>query len=132
MRKILLIVLSCIMILNICITTVDADIDISARAAVVMDVKTGRVLFSKNADEKLSMASTTKIMTVLVAIESGRLNEMVTVSRKAAATEGSSIYLRENERITVEELLFGIMLRSGNDAATAVAEHLGGSTEGFA
>lgn len=132
MRKILLIVLSIIMILNICITAVYADIDISARAAVVMDVKTGRVLFSKNADEKLSMASTTKIMTVLVAIESGRLNEMVTVSRKAASTEGSSIYLRENERITVEELLYGIMLRSGNDAATAVAEHLGGSTEGFA
>jgi D-alanyl-D-alanine carboxypeptidase (penicillin-binding protein 5/6) len=78
------------------------------------------------------MASTTKIMTTLVAIESGRLAETVKVSKKAAYTEGSSIYLRENEKITVEELLFGIMLRSGNDASMAVAEHIGGSVEGFA
>lgn len=105
--------------------------DICARAAVVMDVKSGRVLYSKNMSEKLPMASTTKIMTTLVAVESGRLDEIVKVSRRAAAVEGSSIYLREGEKHPVEDLLYAIMLRSGNDASTAVAEHLGGTVENF-
>lgn len=105
--------------------------DTSAKAAVVMDVNSGRVLYSKNCHQKMAMASTTKIMTTLVAIESGRLNETVKVSKKASTVEGSSIYLKEGEKLTVEELLYGIMLRSGNDAATAVAEHIGGSVEGF-
>jgi D-alanyl-D-alanine carboxypeptidase (penicillin-binding protein 5/6) len=113
------------------ITYADPVVDTCAKAAVVMDVKTGRVLYSKNPDAKLPMASTTKIMTTLVAIESGKLNEIVKVSNKAANTEGSSIYLRLGEAIKVEELLYGIMLRSGNDASMAVAEHLGGSIEGF-
>lgn len=106
--------------------------DTSARAAVIMDVSSCRVLYSKNIHEKLPMASTTKIMTTLVAIESGRLQETVKVSRKASYTEGSSIYLREGEKHTVIDLLYAIMLRSGNDAAVAVAEHIGGSVEGFA
>ncbi|HYE83824.1 MAG TPA: D-alanyl-D-alanine carboxypeptidase family protein [Clostridia bacterium] len=106
--------------------------DTSARAAVIMDVNSGRVLYSKNMNEKLPMASTTKIMTTLVAVESGRLEEKVTVSKKASYTEGSSIYLREGEKHTVIDLLYAIMLRSGNDAAVAVAEHIGGSVEGFA
>jgi len=109
-----------------------AEQNTSARAAVIMDVNSGRVLYSQNMDEKLAMASTTKIMTTLVAIESGRLNETVTVSRKASITEGSSIYLRQGEKHTVNDLLYAIMLRSGNDAAVAVAEHIGGSIEGFA
>jgi len=104
----------------------------SARAAVVMDVNSNRILYSKNMDEKLAMASTTKIMTTLVAIESGRLDEKVTISKRASYMEGSSIYLREGEVHTVNDLLYAIMLRSGNDAATAVAEHIGGSAEGFA
>lgn len=104
----------------------------SARAAVVMDVNSNRILYSKNMDEKMAMASTTKIMTTLVAIESGRLDEKVTISKRASYMEGSSIYLREGEVHTVNDLLYAIMLRSGNDAATAVAEHIGGSAEGFA
>ncbi|HWR60053.1 MAG TPA: D-alanyl-D-alanine carboxypeptidase family protein [Clostridia bacterium] len=112
--------------------SVAAKQDTSARSAVIMDVNSGRVLYYKNMDEKLAMASTTKIMTTLVAIESGRLNETVTVSRKASITEGSSIYLRQGEKHTVNDLLYAIMLRSGNDAAVAVAEHIGGSVEGFA
>ncbi len=132
MKKIALFVMSCLLIFNLCVTFVYADVNTSAKAAVVMDVKTGRVLYSKNSEQKLPMASTTKIMTVLVAIETGKLNEIVTVSKNAANVEGSSIYLKEGEKITVEELLFAIMLRSGNDAATAVAEHLGGSIEGYA
>lgn len=111
---------------------VSAKQDTCARAAVIMDVGSGRILYSKNMNEKLAMASTTKIMTTLVAIESGRLEEKLTVSRKASLTEGSSIYLREGEKHNVGDLLYAIMLRSGNDAAVAVAEHIGGSIEGFA
>jgi D-alanyl-D-alanine carboxypeptidase (penicillin-binding protein 5/6) len=132
MKRIALLVLALFMSISFCITYAEPDVTTCAKAAVVMDVKTGRVLFSKNPDIKLAMASTTKIMTTLVAIESGKLNEKVKVSKKAAHTEGSSIYLKEGEVITVEELLFGIMLRSGNDASMAVAEHIGGSIEGFA
>ncbi len=132
MRKSLVVVLSVIFAALSIISDVSAVQDTSARAAVVMDVNSGRVLYSKNMEEKLAMASTTKIMTTLVAIESGRLQEKVTVSRKASYTEGSSIYLKEGEKHSVEDLLYGIMLRSGNDAAVAVAEHIGGSVEGFA
>lgn len=114
------------------ILPVSAGKDTSARAAVIMDVKSGRVLYSKNMNERLAMASTTKIMTTLVAVESGRLQETVKVSKRASYTGGSSIYLREGEKHTVNDLLYGIMLRSGNDAAVAVAEHIGGSVEGFA
>lgn len=110
----------------------ESGADTSARAAVIMDVNSRRVLYSKNIDEKLPMASTTKIMTTLVAIESGRLEEQATVSKNASYTEGSSIYLREGEKHKVHDLLYAIMLRSGNDAAVAVAEHIGGSIEGFA
>ena len=102
-----------------------------AHAAVIMDVNSGRILYSKDMDEKLPMASTTKIMTTLIAIESGRLEEKVNVSKKASYTEGSSIYLREGETHTVNDLLYAIMLRSGNDASVALAEHIGGSIEGF-
>ncbi|OGO78059.1 MAG: hypothetical protein A2Y23_13140 [Clostridiales bacterium GWB2_37_7] len=131
MKKVALLILIVIMLMSYSVSYIFADVTTCAKAAIVMDVKTGRVLYSKNADQKLAMASTTKIMTTLVAIESGRLSETVTVSKKAAYTEGSSIYLKEGEKITVEELLYGIMLRSGNDASVAVAEHLGGSVAGF-
>ena len=131
MKKIALLILTLLMTISFSNTYADPELGSNAKAAVVMDVKTGRVLFSKNPNEKLPMASTTKIMTTLVAVESGRLKETVKVSNKAAFTEGSSIYLKEGEEITVEELLFGIMLRSGNDASMAVAEHIGGNVEGF-
>lgn len=105
--------------------------NISARQAIVMDEETGRVLFEKNAYEKRPIASITKVMTAIIAIEYGDLSEEVTVSRRALQTEGSSIYLQENEKISLEDLLYGLMLRSGNDAALAIAEHIGGSVEGF-
>lgn len=132
MKRTWIIVISLIVSIVAGSFSVSASKDTSARAAVIMDVDSGRVLYSKNMDEKLAMASTTKIMTTLVAIESGKLKETVTVSRKASITEGSSIYLRQGERHTVNDLLYAIMLRSGNDAAVAVAEHVGGSVEGFA
>lgn len=106
--------------------------DVTARAAIVMDQRTGRILFSKNAHEPLPMASITKVMTAILAIESGRLDETVTVSEYASLVEGSGVDLDAGETKTLEELLFGLMLRSGNDAATAIAEHLAGTVEQFA
>lgn len=103
----------------------------SARGAVLMEVETKRVLYQKNAHEKMPMASTTKIMTAIVALEKGNLSDIVTVSRTASGIEGSSIYLEVGEQLTLEQLLYGLMLRSGNDAAMAIAEHIGGSVDEF-
>ena len=103
----------------------------SASAAILVDVDSGRVLYEQNADARMLIASTTKILTALVAIEEGNLSDMVTVSRQAALTEGSAMYLQEGEQLTLETLLYGLLLCSGNDAAVAVAEHVGGSLEGF-
>lgn len=97
----------------------------------VLDGDTGRVLIGSNSDERLPIASLTKIWTALVAIENSDLQDEVVISPKAAMAEGSSIYLQAGETVTVETLLYGLMLRSGNDAATALAEHVGGSVEGF-
>lgn len=101
-------------------------------AAALVEQSTGRVLYAENGDEELPMASTTKIMTALCAVESGRLGEAVEIDRRMVGIEGSSIYLEAGERLTVEELTYGLMLRSGNDAAVALAIALGGSVEGFA
>lgn len=103
----------------------------SARAAYVMDLRTGRTLFSWNAEERLPEASTTKVMTALLALEYGQLNEIVTTSRNAYGVPGTSIYLSLGEQLTLEQMLYGLMLASGNDAAVAIAEHVGGTLEGF-
>ncbi|MEE0868120.1 MAG: D-alanyl-D-alanine carboxypeptidase family protein [Clostridia bacterium] len=105
---------------------------ISAKSAIVIDSASKRVLYEKNAYEKLPMASTTKIMTGLLACESGRLEEIVTVSPNASGTEGSSLWLGIGEKMSLENLTYGLMLRSGNDAAVAIAEHLAGCSEAFA
>ena len=103
----------------------------SAEASILVDADSGRVLFAENIDAKMKIASTTKLMTALVAIQSGRLQDTVTVSREAAGTEGSSMYLRAGEKLTLETLLYGLLLCSGNDAAVAIAQHVGGSVPGF-
>jgi serine-type D-Ala-D-Ala carboxypeptidase (penicillin-binding protein 5/6) len=103
-----------------------------ARSATLMDVTSGRILISQRGDEPMKIASLTKIMTAIVAIEHGNLDSKVKVSVKAAGKEGSSIYLKAGEQITLRNVLYGLMLRSGNDAAMAIAEHVGGSVEGFA
>ncbi|MFM1652772.1 D-alanyl-D-alanine carboxypeptidase family protein [Brevibacillus sp. B_LB10_24] len=105
---------------------------ISAEAAALIDVTSGRILYKKNADKKMRIASLTKTMTAIVAIESANLNDVVTVPKSAVGVAGSSIYLKQGERLTLEELLYGLMLRSGNDSAVAIAEHVGGSVPGFA
>ena len=104
----------------------------SASAAILVDVDSGRVLYEQNADAKMRIASTTKILTALVAIREGDLSDVVTVSREAAYTEGSSMYLKVGEQLTLETLLYGLLLCSGNDAAVAIAEHISGSQERFA
>ncbi len=104
---------------------------VSAEAAVVMDAQSGRILFAKNAQKRMKIASVTKIMTAILAIERGDLDRVVTVSPNAVRVEGSSIYLKPGDQIPLRTLLYGLMLRSGNDAALAIAEEIGGSVEGF-
>ncbi len=107
-------------------------LSVSAKYACVIDALSGNVLYEKNAHERHSMASTTKIMTALVAMENSSLSDIVKVSSSAAGVEGSSIYLKAGEEISLEELLYGLMLASGNDAAVAIAEHVAGSVQNFA
>ena len=105
---------------------------ISAQKAILMDGDTGRILFEKCADEKSLIASTTKIMTALIICEQCNVLDRMQIPKEAVGIEGSSIYLREGEILTLQELLYGMMLHSGNDAATALAIYCGGTGEGFA
>ena len=107
------------------------EVGTSATACVIIDQDSGRVLLSHNAEAALPMASTTKVMTALLALEKGRLTDPVTCSRNAFGVPGTSIYLSQGETLTLEQMLWGLMLASGNDAATAIAEHIGGSVEEF-
>ena len=104
---------------------------VHSSASSLVEVESQRVLYSENGDKKLPMASTTKIMTALVAIEKGNLSDTVTITKEASGVEGSSIYLEVGETLTLEELLYGLMLHSGNDAAVAIAIHVGGSVSSF-
>jgi serine-type D-Ala-D-Ala carboxypeptidase (penicillin-binding protein 5/6) len=113
------------------ISAAPPPISTNAQAAALIDVESGRLLYSSRGNERMRIASLTKIMTAIVAIEHGRLSDTVKVSKRAAGKEGSSIYLRVGEEMSLSHLLYGLMLRSGNDAATAIAEHVGGSEEGF-
>lgn len=104
---------------------------IAARAAVVVEYETGKVLYEKNADLQLPMASTTKIMTTLLTLESDNIDDWFTVDSEAIKVEGSSMGLSEGEVITKRILAYGMMLPSGNDAANAAAVAVSGSIEGF-
>lgn len=104
---------------------------VSAKAAIVINADTGEVLFRKNAQQRLPMASTTKIMTTILAIEHGRLDEQFTVDAQAVKTEGSSMGLTENDKVTLRALCYGMMLPSGNDAANCTAVRVAGSVEKF-
>ena len=103
----------------------------SAKSAIVMDANTGRILQEKRADERSLIASTTKIMTALVVCEQCNVLDRVRIPKEAVGIEGSSMYLRQGEILTVQELLYGLMLHSGNDAAVALAIYCGGTVEGF-
>ena len=105
--------------------------EVTAKGAVVINADTGEVLFRKCADKRLPMASTTKIMTTILAIEHGRLDEQFTVDEQAVRTEGSSMGLCENDKVTLRALCYGMMLPSGNDAANCTAVRISGSIESF-
>ncbi len=105
---------------------------ISAEKAYVLDAVTGRVLYEKNADSRSLIASTTKIMTALIVCEQCNVLDRMRIPKEAVGIEGSSMYLREGEILTLQELLYGLMLSSGNDAAVALAIYCGGTVEGFA
>lgn len=105
---------------------------LNSRIAVAYDRKSGNVIWGKNENKRSAMASTTKIMTSLLLIENADLNQTVTISAKASGTGGSRLGLKKNDKITMRDLLYGLMLKSGNDAAVAIAENVGGSVEGFA
>src|SRR5690606_15774053 len=115
----------------------ETELPISARAAILMEAHGGRVLFEKNAHEPLRPASVTKVFTLVTALEAlrdGRVSadDLVTVSRRAAGMGGTQVYLELGEQMSLRDLLYGIAVESGNDAAVAVAEHIAGSEEGFA
>ena len=105
---------------------------VSADSAILIDAGTGRVLYEKQADSQSLIASTTKIMTALVVCEQCNVLDRVRIPKEAVGIEGSSMYLQEGEVLTVQELLYGLMLHSGNDAAIALAIYCGGTVEGFA
>ena len=110
----------------------EEDLKINSRIAVAYDRETGLKIWGKDEDKKTAMASTTKIMTAIVVIENSNLEDIVEISKKAAWTGGSKLGLKTGDKISVRDLLYGLMLRSGNDSAVALAEHVGGSVEGFA
>lgn len=105
---------------------------ISAQKAILMDATTGQVLFEKDADSRSLVASTTKIMTGLIICEQCNVLDRMRIPKEAVGVEGSSMYLKEGEVLSLQELLYGLMLSSGNDAAVALAIYCGGTVEGFA
>lgn len=109
-----------------------ADIPVSAESAILICADDNGVIYEKNARRRMAMASTTKIMTCLVAIENGKLDDVVKISPNAVGVEGSSLYLQKGDSVTLEGLLYALMLRSANDTAAAIAYHISGSIEAFA
>ncbi|MDR3090752.1 MAG: D-alanyl-D-alanine carboxypeptidase [Clostridiales bacterium] len=105
--------------------------EVEAIGAILIDGRTGRVLWGKNAEKPLPMASTTKIMTAVITLERGNLDDEVTASARAAAAPEVNMNLRRGEKIKLRDLLYALMLQSSNDAAVAIAEHIGGDVETF-
>ncbi len=125
-------ILVCFFIQPIYADDIDYIKNINSRAYVVLDRNSNTVLVGKNEMQKRKMASTTKIMTATIIIENCNLSDTVTISKKAANTGGSTLGLKTNDKITVRDLLYGLMLKSGNDAAVALAEYAGNDLAGFA
>ncbi|MBO5184216.1 MAG: D-alanyl-D-alanine carboxypeptidase, partial [Clostridia bacterium] len=117
---------------SLCFFFCAGAVEISAQSAVVLDARTNEIVYQKDAFEKRSMASTTKIMTAFLAIESGRLCDTVNITSEMTRAEGTSLGLHAGDKITLCDLVYGMMLESGNDAANAAALHLCGSFSSFA
>lgn len=126
-----------IMLILVAIVSIQAieaedSLQINASAAVLIDAGTGETIYEKNSHIQMAPASTTKIMTAIIAIEQGELDREVKISAHAAAIPGSSMRLRRGEKYSLHQLLYGLLLSSGNDAATAIAEYIAGSELKFA
>lgn len=136
MKKILTLLLIVNLVLFNCINEIYADekpvLQLNAMSACLMDASTGRVLYGKNENEIRAMASTTKIMTLIIVLENSSMDEIVTVSKKAASQPDVQLNISEGEQYRVGDLVYSLMLESHNDVAVALAEHVGGSVEGFA
>lgn len=132
MVKKFLLLCCAVLALMLCIGVSSRYADASVTAEIAMELTTGTVLEENNADIKLPMASTTKIMTAMIIIDDCDLDEVIIVSEKAVGAEGSSIYLKKDEQIDIRDLLYGLMMQSGNDSAAALAIHHSGSIEKFA
>lgn len=132
MKRILCFCLMVVLSFSFVKISTNATFSIPAAAAVVVNADTGEVLFSQNGDRRLPMASTTKIMTAILLLENADLKEEITTTKQMVTVEGSSMGLLEGDKVTYETLLYGMMLPSGNDAATTAAVSLGGTLEGFA
>lgn len=112
-------------------STTNSTLNLNSRSCVVIDRLSKTILYGKNEKKKVKMASTTKIMTAIVVLENSSLDKTVEVSKKAAGTGGSRLGLKTGDKISIRDLMYGLMLCSGNDAAVCLAEHVGGSIEGF-
>lgn len=112
-------------------TPVD-EISINAKSAIIYDRTTKQIIWGKNENDKKAMASTTKIMTAIIVLENCNLSDEVTISKNAANTGGSRLKVNKDDKVTVKDLLYGLMLRSGNDAAVALAEYVANDVQGFA
>ncbi len=130
-KRILFLLLCSVLICSFCAKSYAMPI-LSSKAACVMEVLTGRVLYAQNADARLPMASTTKIMTALLVLENGNLDNIVSIPEQAVGVQGSSIYLKKGEQFSRKSLLYALMLESGNDVATALALDVSGSINDFA
>lgn len=133
MKKILVGLCICLVLpLNYIFAAGESELNLTSTAAILMEQDTKRVLYGKNERSKVKIASTTKILTAIVAIENNSLDEMVTISKKAAGTGGSTVGLKSGDKVSLKSLMYGMLLKSGNDCAVAIAEHVGGSVETFA
>lgn len=131
-KKIIAFIAACMLIMPFEFSAFADAVGVSAQSAVLMCANSGEVLFERNAHKKLSMASTTKIMTSLLALEAGIPETEVTVTKEMVAVEGTSMGLMAGDSVSLRELVYGMLLQSGNDAANTVAYVIGGSPEGFA
>ena len=111
---------------------INTEPSINSKSAIIYERSSGTILFGKNENEKRKMASTTKIMTAIIVIEKSNLEDIVTISKKAAVTGGSRLGLHTDDKISVHDLLYGLLLCSGNDAAVALAEYVAGDISNFA
>lgn len=127
MKKVIYVILGILVFLPLNIKAYDT----SATSAILMDIDSKRIIYAKNIHAKRSIASISKIMTAILAIESGKIDNVVVIGEEIEDAYGSGIYIKQNENIKLEDLLYGLMLRSGNDAALAIANYVSGSVDDF-